>query len=78
MIQIVAIGEPLIELAQSEAELGFLPKGLGGDTFNTSVYLARLLGPNTVQYITRLGTDPLSDLIFAEIEAEGIQTGLLH
>lgn len=72
MVQIVLIGEALVELTQSDVEPDSFRKGLGGDTFNTAIYLARLLGKNAVRYVTRLGTDTLSDWIFSEITREGI------
>jgi len=47
-------------------------RGYGGDTLNTSVYLARL-GVD-VDYITALGDDSLSDEMIAGWAAEGVGT----
>ena len=44
----------MIELKQADG--GLFSRGYGGDTLNTSVYLARL-GVD-VDYITALGDDP--------------------
>ena len=74
MVRIVAIGEPLVELTRSETDPGLFRKGLGGDTLNTAGYMARLLGPGIVRYVTRLGTDRLSDWLFSRIAREGIET----
>jgi 2-dehydro-3-deoxygluconokinase len=76
MIRIASIGECMIELrhvAEDQLELGF-----GGDTLNTAVYLARLLGPDAeVAYVTALGDDAYSDAMVAAWAQEGIATGLV-
>ena len=60
----------MIELKQAEG--GLFSRGYGGDTLNTSVYLARLgVG---VDYITALGDDPMSDEMVAGWAKEGIGT----
>ncbi len=51
-----AIGECMIELVDGGA--GRLALGFGGDSLNTSVYLARL--GQRVNYVTALGDDPYS------------------
>jgi 2-dehydro-3-deoxygluconokinase len=71
MTQIACIGECMIELKQADG--GLFSRGYGGDTLNTSVYLARL-GVN-VDYITALGDDSLSDEMLAGWAAEGVGTG---
>ena len=70
MTKVACIGECMIELKQAEG--GLFSRGYGGDTLNTSVYLARLgVG---VDYITALGDDPMSDEMVAGWAAEGIGT----
>jgi 2-dehydro-3-deoxygluconokinase len=73
-LTLAAIGEPMIELARSPNGPLSYDRRIGGDTLNTSVYLARLLKPETarVQYVTRLGDDPLSDWMIESFENEGI------
>ena len=56
MTRVASIGECMIELKQAGG--GLYSRGFGGDTLNTSVYLARLGVP--VDYITALGDDSLS------------------
>ena len=59
--RIACIGECMLELSggsASEMTLSF-----GGDTLNTSVYLARL--GLVVDYLTALGDDPYSDNMIA-------------
>ena len=73
-IRVAAIGECMIELACRDAagpELGF-----GGDTLNTAVYLARCGASEgiSVDYVTALGTDPMSDMMVSAWAAEGIGT----
>jgi 2-dehydro-3-deoxygluconokinase len=70
MIKVASIGECMIELKQAEG--GLYSRGYGGDTLNTSVYLARL--GVSVDYITALGDDPLSDEMVAGWTAEGVGT----
>ncbi len=61
----------MIELSQ--VGNGLLQRSWGGDTLNTAVYLARL--GVAVDYVTALGTDPLSDEMVAAWQAEGVGTG---
>jgi 2-dehydro-3-deoxygluconokinase len=70
MTRVASIGECMIELKQ--ADRGLYSRWFGGDTLNTSVYLARLgVG---VDYITALGDDPLSDEMIAGWREEGVGT----
>src|SRR5580704_6754894 len=74
MVKVASIGECMIELKQAQGGLapGLYSRWFGGDTLNTSVYLARLgVG---VDYITALGDDPLSDEMIAGWRQEGIGT----
>jgi 2-dehydro-3-deoxygluconokinase len=71
---VACIGECMIELKQAPPgqAAGFYSRGFGGDTLNTAVYLARL--GVTVDYITALGDDPMSEEMVAGWQAEGIGT----
>ncbi len=71
MTHVASIGECMIELKQAGG--GLYSRGFGGDTLNTSVYLARL--GVAVDYITALGDDPLSAEMIAGWVAEGVGTG---
>jgi 2-dehydro-3-deoxygluconokinase len=70
MTEVASIGECMIEL--KPAADGLYSRGYGGDTLNTSVYLARL--GVSVDYITALGDDPLSEEMVAGWKAEGVGT----
>jgi 2-dehydro-3-deoxygluconokinase len=70
MTNVASIGECMIELKQAEG--GLYSRGFGGDTLNTAIYLARL--GVEVDYITALGTDPMSDEMLAGWAAEGVGT----
>jgi 2-dehydro-3-deoxygluconokinase len=70
MTRVASIGECMVELRQAPG--GLYSRGFGGDTLNTAVYLARL--GVSVDYITALGTDMLSDEMIAAWQAEGIGT----
>ncbi|MCL6283268.1 sugar kinase [Ruegeria sp. 2012CJ41-6] len=66
------IGEVMIELASDPQ--GQIRLGIAGDTYNTAVYLKRLL-PNAdtpVSYLTALGADRFSARILADMAAHGI------
>src|SRR5262245_61228076 len=71
---IASIGEAMIELARSASGPLCYDRRYGGDTLNTAVYLARLLKPEAarIQYVTRLGDDPLSDWMIAGFQSEGV------
>jgi 2-dehydro-3-deoxygluconokinase len=74
MTKVACIGECMIELkrAGQGTEAGLFSRGYGGDTLNTAVYLARL--GVTVDYVTALGDDPLSDEMIDGWAAEGVGT----
>ncbi|MEM1163627.1 MAG: sugar kinase [Pseudomonadota bacterium] len=69
--RIACIGEVMIELTPAaESTLNF---GVAGDSYNTAVYLKRLLGTGCdVDYMTALGTDAFSDRILAEMGGHGL------
>ncbi|MPZ56564.1 MAG: sugar kinase [Rhizobiales bacterium] len=71
--RIVAVGDVMIELARGSD--GRFDLSCGGDTFNTTIYLARAgIG---VAYATALGDDRYSDRVLALATAEGIGTDLM-
>lgn len=74
MIRIASIGECMIELRhRTETELDL---AYGGDTFNTAVYLARLLKARdaAVDFVSALGEDVYSDQMLALWQSEGLGT----
>ena len=73
-VRIACLGECMVELR--ERPDGLLSRGYGGDTLNTAVYLARLGA--SVDYVTALGDDPMSDEMLESWRAEGIGTGLVQ
>ncbi|MFT4613951.1 MAG: 2-dehydro-3-deoxygluconokinase [Bacteroidia bacterium] len=73
-MQICCAGEVMVELAARGGDASY-QRGFAGDSFNTAVYLAR--AGYSVDYLTRLGADPLSMQIMASLEAEGVGTGLI-
>ena len=69
-----AIGECMIELCdQAQTTVAF-----GGDSYNTTAYLARLGKGRglSADYITALGDDPYSDEMIATWRGEGVGTDL--
>ncbi|MEG5561088.1 sugar kinase [Enterobacter roggenkampii] len=75
--KIAVIGECMIELSQKGAEVS---RGFGGDTLNTSVYIARQVAPEalTVNYVTALGTDSFSQQMLEAWQSEYIDTSLIQ
>ena len=77
ILDIACIGEVMIELVadgDGQAQLN-----VGGDTYNTAVYLARLLGDTaSVSFVTALGQDRFSDRIEAHMAAHRVGTGYLE
>lgn len=67
---VAAIGECMVELIEEDD--GRMRRGFGGDTLNTSVYLARLGVPTA--YVTALGDDPYSAEMLGAWQEEGIVT----
>ena len=74
-ITVGLIGECMVEL-QRQAD-GGMRQGFGGDTLNTAVYLSRLCRGEgvTVDYLTALGDDPMSQAMRARWRGEGVGDG---
>ncbi|MEL7093449.1 MAG: sugar kinase [Pseudomonadota bacterium] len=60
-MRIGCMGEVMLELVPGAGDQATL--GVAGDSYNTAVYLAHLMGAGHVDYITVLGTDGLSGRI---------------
>ncbi|OJF95517.1 sugar kinase [Pararhizobium antarcticum] len=75
--RMLSIGECMVELMQAEGDL--LRKGYAGDSFNTAYY-ARLFLPAdwSVDYLTAVGTDTVSDDMLAFIAGTGVGTGQIR
>ena len=75
--KIAVIGECMIELSQKGAEVS---RGFGGDTLNTSVYIARQVAPDalSVSYVTALGTDSFSQQMLEAWQGENVETSLIQ
>ncbi|MBS81278.1 sugar kinase [Variovorax sp.] len=71
-VQIVALGEPMVEFNQVRpGEPGYL-QGFGGDTSNAIIAAARQ-GARTA-YLTRVGSDTWGDALMELWRAEGVAT----
>jgi len=75
--KIACIGEVMIELATQPD--GHAKLGVAGDTYNTAVYLRRLLPADSyaVSFATALGDDTFSDRIFQAMQAHEVETDLV-
>jgi 2-dehydro-3-deoxygluconokinase len=69
----ICVGEALVELKRGAD--GRFALSCGGDTFNTSIYLAR--AGIDVGFATALGDDPYSESMIALAAAEGISSSLM-
>ncbi|MFD1328932.1 sugar kinase [Mycoplana ramosa] len=71
--RLLSIGECMVELMQ--ADDGLMRKSFAGDTFNAAYY-ARLFLPSdwSVDYLTAVGTDTISDEMLAFMDGHGIGT----
>jgi 2-dehydro-3-deoxygluconokinase len=72
------VGECMVELQRHAVEHSVMDVRFGGDTLNAAVYMARLLGPGHVAYVTGLGTDSLSGDMCAAWQQEGIDTACVQ
>lgn len=75
--KIAVIGECMIELSEKGAAVN---RGFGGDTLNTSVYIARQTDASAlgVHYVTALGTDTFSQQMLESWQRENVQTDLIQ
>ena len=67
---VFVFGEPMVELSSVTDDTARL--GVGGDSFNTAVYLAR--AGVDVQYVTAIGDDPMSARVLQALSKEGVGT----
>lgn len=67
----------MIELSEKNAAVN---RGFGGDTLNTSVYIARQTDASAlaVHYVTALGTDAFSQQMLESWQAEEVKTDLIQ
>lgn len=77
--RICLIGEVMIELSGINCASNTARVGVAGDTYNTAVHMARLLKDSdwTVEYVTLLGQDGLSEQIITQMQAEAVSTRLV-
>ena len=80
MAHIAAIGEVMVELSpftsNTTDQREMMALSYAGDTYNTSVYMARL-GLQT-DYVTLLGDDPYSKQILQRMSDEKIGTDMIN
>ena len=72
MLDIVAIGEPMVEFNQTRPGEPHYLQGYGGDTSNMIIAAARS-GART-GYVTRIGDDEFGRMFLALWQAEGVDT----
>lgn len=76
-IDVVALGEAMLEFNQTQAEPPMYLQGFGGDTSNAAIAAAR--AGARVAYLSRIGQDHWGHLLMQLWAHEGIDTsGILH
>ena len=73
--QFWSVGECMLELRAGSPE--HLLHSAAGDTFNTAVYLKRLMPALPVRYVSALGDDQMSGIIRAHMRGHGIDDSLV-
>ncbi len=69
----IAFGEVMIEMAETGD--GIYRRSFAGDTFNTAWHMSQIPGANlSVGYLTKVGTDAMSDAFVADMQADGLKT----
>ncbi len=72
----VAVGEAMIELAETGD--GTYRQGFAGDAFNTAWHMAQIPGLELpVRFVTKVGTDTLSDAFVDALEASGLDASFV-
>ncbi|WP_299301488.1 sugar kinase [uncultured Litoreibacter sp.] len=69
--RIVSIGEAMVELAPAP-QAGLFQQAFAGDTLNTAWYLKQMQPERVVDYVTRVGTDAISDAMVAFLAEKNI------
>lgn len=79
-VRIACIGEAMIELSSIDLEQHQARLAVAGDAYNTAVYLKRELGrlKGSVDFITAVGSDALSDAMVEEFQREELGTDLVQ
>ncbi|MFN5825852.1 MAG: sugar kinase [Rhodobacterales bacterium] len=76
VMTVIAVGEAMVELAP--VGKGNYRRGFAGDTFNTAWHMAQLLeGRAKVGFVTRVGTDGISNAFVAEVVADGLDASAI-
>ncbi|MGQ0611767.1 MAG: sugar kinase [Paracoccaceae bacterium] len=73
----LAVGEAMVEMAPLGG--GQYRRGFAGDTFNTAWHMARALrGRAQVGFVSRVGSDRISDDFVAEAQADGLDISAIQ
>lgn len=71
--RLLSIGECMVELMQADG--GLMRKSFAGDTFNTAYYARQYLPADwSVDYLSAVGTDMISDEMLAFMAGHGVGT----
>lgn len=76
-LDVICLGEAMIELSLPGPPPGPANVGFAGDTFNTAIYLKRCAPELNVAFATCMGRDRFSDAFLALMEEERLDTSLV-
>jgi 2-dehydro-3-deoxygluconokinase len=72
----IAIGEAMIEMAVVGENT--YKRSFAGDTFNTAWHMSQVPGADIpVGFLTRVGTDAVSDSFIADVQADGLDSSVI-
>lgn len=71
-MRFLSVGEPLAEFTAAPETPSTFQRRAGGDTLNSAIYLARLMPPGSVGYLSQLGDDAMSGWLRGVMADEGI------
>ena len=77
MIDVICMGEAMVEVSLASDPGGRAAVGFAGDTLNTAIYLKRQAPGLDIAYATCLGRDPLSDQMVAMMQSEALDCSLV-
>ncbi len=72
-LRFVSIGECMVELAPL-AQADEFRMGFAGDTFNTAWYIKQMSPKSKVRFVSRIGTDAVSDQMLAMMADAGVES----
>ncbi|KXI29079.1 sugar kinase [Paraglaciecola hydrolytica] len=74
MAQHIIVGECMVEMSSRGQQTYY--QTFAGDTYNTAVYFKRCNSVESIQYLTAIGSDEISEQLLVQMQAEDLATEL--